>query len=295
MESSYVDLTQLTRAVETADLEFKSAQGGLPGSFWETYSAFANTSGGTVILGVAEDAGGYSVLGVPNIPKLRKTLFDCLNDRHKTSVNVLRERDVTEMQVAGRRLLSVAVPQATRTQRPVFINGDMLNGSFIRLDAGDYRCSPEMVRRMVAESLGSRDDRILEAFGIEDIDRESLASYRALFRQTQRDHPWLALEDVPFLTQVGALRRDRDSTAEGLTVAGLLMFGTQRSILDAFSHYQVDYREADDDDPDVRWTYRHTVDGRWSPNLLEFYQRTVARLTRDVSIPFRLQGLQRDR
>ncbi len=40
---------------ETTDWEFKSARGGFPGSFWETYSAFANTDGGIVILGARED------------------------------------------------------------------------------------------------------------------------------------------------------------------------------------------------------------------------------------------------
>jgi len=38
----------LQSSTEGIDTEFKSARGGMPGSFWESYAAMANTQGGTI-------------------------------------------------------------------------------------------------------------------------------------------------------------------------------------------------------------------------------------------------------
>ena len=46
---------------ESDDVEFKSAAGGFPGSFWETYSSFANTNGGTIVLGIKEKNNVFSI------------------------------------------------------------------------------------------------------------------------------------------------------------------------------------------------------------------------------------------
>ena len=63
----------LTRK-ESEDLEFKHASGGFPGSFWDTYSSFANTEGGTIILGVEEkdDKLYLDVLSDELVEKYRK-------------------------------------------------------------------------------------------------------------------------------------------------------------------------------------------------------------------------------
>lgn len=39
---------------ERITLECKKAQHSVPNSLWETYSAFANTNGGTILLGIVE-------------------------------------------------------------------------------------------------------------------------------------------------------------------------------------------------------------------------------------------------
>ena len=81
---------------ESVDLECKLAagrdgKGAVPEDFWPTYSAFANTQGGVVVLGVREKQHVFSVEGIVNVSKVRKELFDGLNNRQ----NHARLRAVT--------------------------------------------------------------------------------------------------------------------------------------------------------------------------------------------------------
>ena len=57
--SSFVE--ELMEKKESAEIEFKSAAGGFPKAFWETYSSFANTNGGTIVLGIKEKKGEFYV------------------------------------------------------------------------------------------------------------------------------------------------------------------------------------------------------------------------------------------
>ena len=51
------EIKRLVAKSENAAVEFKRARGGVPADFWPSYSSFANTDGGVIILGVREKDG----------------------------------------------------------------------------------------------------------------------------------------------------------------------------------------------------------------------------------------------
>lgn len=58
------ELKKIIADGETVHLECKLAKNAIPANFWETYSSFANTDGGTILLGVKEENHKFSVVGV---------------------------------------------------------------------------------------------------------------------------------------------------------------------------------------------------------------------------------------
>lgn len=90
--SDYLD--SLLNRTECDDVEFKSAAGGFPGSFWETYSAFANTDGGTIVFGVKEADGKFLLNGLSEeqIEKYKKNFWSNVNNRSTISCNLMNEK-----------------------------------------------------------------------------------------------------------------------------------------------------------------------------------------------------------
>ena len=145
-----IDFSNLKKYRENNRLEAKKALGGLPESLWETYSAFANTLGGIILLGVEEHKDkSLHPINLPNPEKLIKEFWDIVNNPAKVNVNILSDEHITIENIQGKRIIAITVPRAQQYDQPVYIGSDPLSGTYWRSGDGDYRCTEEEIRAMM--------------------------------------------------------------------------------------------------------------------------------------------------
>jgi predicted HTH transcriptional regulator len=189
---------------EDADFEAKLAggrdgRGALPQSLWETYSAMANTGGGRILLGAKQRGdGSLELKGIPDVDRVRKAIWDGVNNRRVVSQNLLENADgdyrCTSAEV--RRMLA----EAERDTR----DGEILRGFGDR-----FRYLPEVERLALATALAEErvtNERLREISGEHPSDLTVLlrklvegeflekhgsgrASYYELVASTGSEHP----------------------------------------------------------------------------------------------------------
>lgn len=284
-----IDFSKLEQYRENNRIEAKKALGGLPKSIWETYSAFANTYGGIILLGVEERADkSLHPVDLPDPDRLIREFWDIVNNPNKTSVNILSGRDVFVQEVDGAHIVVIRVPRAERSYKPVYVDGNPLC-TYRRNGEGDYRCTREEYQAMVRDaSVRTQDMLVLNEMDLGVFHPESVRSYRQRMRLSRPGHVWESLENEEFLLKLGAVGIGSDGKKHP-TSAGLLMFGNEYDIVREFNAYFLDYQEQYD--ADIRWTDRIiSSSGDWSGNVYDFYFRIYNRLIQDIKVPFRMDG-----
>lgn len=84
---------------ERVTLECKRAKAEVPKELWKTYSAFANTIGGVILLGIDENlkekdpSKRLQITGVEDAQKILTDFWNTINS-DKVSENILADKDV---------------------------------------------------------------------------------------------------------------------------------------------------------------------------------------------------------
>ena len=301
MEINNTFIDELLDYGERVTLECKKSENSIPKSVWETYSAFANTNGGYIILGIEEDSTAehvkdrFHIQGINNAEQQRKDFWNTINS-DKVSSCLLKDEDVQLVEYDNETtLMVICVPQAIYRDKPIYISGNVYKGTFKRNHEGDYHCDESIVKAMIRDANeDGNDGNLIDYYTMDDIDMPTLKSYRNEFENRNIGHAYNQLDDIEFLKQFGAYTTDRSNGKEGLTLAGLLMFGKGLSVRERFSNFRMDYIDLTDLHGDMRYSDRLTYDGTWENNLYNFFRKVLTKLTSDLKRPFRLEGVQRN-
>ena len=285
------EIIERLKGYEWNDVEFKEAQRGVPKNAYETVSAFANTGGGWLVFGVRDAAAGFEIVGVLEVDKVQNDFLSALRTGDKLNRIIESKEDLIEEE--GKALLVFHIPEARRQDKPVYLKRDIWR-SFIRRGAGDERCTPAEIERMLRDAADERYDGetlLLEPDSC--FDDGSLRWYRKLFDDRNPGYNE-ELSHLEFLRDWG-LVVEADGRLSP-TRAAILLFGSARAFRQVLPRPVVDWRWSRGDWAeeltDERWADRLVIEN----NLVSTWRALVTRYFQRAEKPFSLdpETLQRE-
>ncbi len=265
--------------IEWDDFESKEAYSEIPKNAWETVSAFSNTSGGWLVLGVKETRhkgkSTYTITGVKNIEKMEQDFTGIV--RSQTKFNVPLSVTPQRFPIDGLDVLAYYIPSSPI--KPVYFNNNISN-TFIRVGSGDQRATDfEITALQRDQAFGSRSEIVVPGTSFEDLNPNSFQTYRRTVQTHNEAFLYNELTDKEFCEKLSITKNG------ALTYGSLLMFGKRDSIIKVLSNFWIDYIEIPGlsySDAPTRYTFRMQE----QENIWEYYLILVQRLRLYVDNPF---------
>lgn len=284
---SDLDLISL---VESKSVELKTANDRLPNDIWPTISAFSNTSGGKIYLGIDESKTGEDrLVGVSNPTTLITNFLNDLRNTNKINRPVIDEDDIKIIKFKDKQIIKITVNESSRDIKPTYIKGNLVN-SYIRTGDGDRLLTNEELQSFLLDNSTSHFDiqPNVKGYDFDTIDRETLRLFRNELEARLPAYIYKNNDDPSFLSKLGCLTTN-DKNHKVLTNTAVLFFTSYPLINSLFPDFYLDYREAPN--WSSKWTNRIVCDDlTWSGNLFDFFVRVSNRICSTLPKPYVLEN-----
>ena len=261
--------------IEWEDFECKEALYKLPDNVWETVSAFSNTSGGWIVLGIKQNGKHFDVQGVNDGEKIESDFLNTIRSGQKFNMRLTAKS--RKYDIDGKTVLAFYVPSSP--VKPIYSKNT--SNTFIRSGSGDCRATEaEVMALMRDQAFGSKSEMTVEGTSFADINPVSIETYR---NHVAFENPEFLYNGLPLDEYCDKLNITNDGK---LTFAGLLMFGSRDAVRHYVPNFWIDYIEVPGKsyaDASVRYTYRMPE----QDNIWEAYRIIIQRLRIYCDAPYK--------
>ena len=272
------ELLELIHGGENITVEFKKSRTEVTKDVYETVCAFSNRDSGHIFLGVKDNG---EILGIEEdkVDKVKKEFVTSVNNENKMYPPLYLTP--IEYEFDGKHILYIRVPVSQDVCR---CNGRIYDRNH-ESDIDITHHSDE-VYRLYARKSGSYFVNKVTGFGIDSLRSDLIERARNMTRVREKEHPWRSMSDEELLRSAGLILKDEHTQKEGVTIAAILLFGADSTIMSVLPQHKTDaiFRVFNTD----RYDDRDVV----ITNLIESYDRLIAFGKKHLNDTFHLDGIQ---
>lgn len=206
---------------DTQFVEVKESAGKMPSTIVETISAFANGSGGTIVLGLSEKNGFEPARGFD-----ARRIADALSQACSDKLTPPIRADIEIIEYGGANVVVAQVDELSPRDKPCYVTTKgMYKGSFVRSFDGDRKLSPYEIDRLLEDKTQpAHDAEMVPEATMDDLDKDLLG---ALLQRQRNLHPRLfaSYDDEEMAIAMRVAAKDAAGVLRP-TLAGLLALGT---------------------------------------------------------------------
>jgi len=271
---------KLIKEGEGLRIEFKECKTELSKGIYETVCAFLNRNGGELLLGIS-DKGEITGIDKDHIEQIKKDFVTAINNPQKITPSVYLS--IEEVLIENKQILYIYVPESSQVHK---CNGKIYD----RNEDGDFDITNNntlVTSLYINKQTIYTENKIFPYCKISDLRSDLINKARMLAVNQNSNHPWKNMSNMEILKSAKLYSKDYQTNKEGFTLACILLFGKDETILSVVPHHKTDLilRKINVDRYDDRDDVR--------TNLIESYERIIAFGQKHLSDPFYLEGTQR--
>ncbi|MCK5741804.1 MAG: putative DNA binding domain-containing protein, partial [Chlorobi bacterium] len=275
-----IDLSRVLQIIKSGEgvtTEFKTCRNRINKDVYESVCAFLNRNGGTILLGVNDDG---TIQGVDKtaLTQIKKDFVTAINNPQKLTPTAYLSVD--EVIVDEKSILSIYIPESSQVHR-------CAGRIYDRNEDGDLDItdqSAQVFEMYNRKQSTNTENKIYPFVKVEDLRQDLINKARRLAGIWQENHPWMGMDNTELLKSARLYQTNADTGKSGVTLAGILLTGTDDIILSALPHHRTDLilRRVNLD----RYDDRDMV----CTNLIDSYERIIAFVQKHLPDPFYLEG-----